>query len=630
MTRFDMTRRREYDTQHPDVQAAIYRKLVPFRRDPFAAAPGPKAAWAEQTPKWIELFFDLAWTMTFAGLNQGTAIRGADSVWSYLVYFILVWSIWAQQTIYHTHYYTDDAYHRLILVVQFLMLGFLAAFTSNFDVSIGIHPAGDQASDTADEQYVIHGFHAIGIILLISRLVLLLEYLDVYRYARKRNASELDGRSLLRMVIALTISSLFLIVALVASETSPAHPTNNIVKFVMWGAALLLEMAVYTFGAAAFPVSETARKSASPIEERLFALTIIIIGEGLNSAIDPIVGTARSIGFNFKVGAEIFSLGMIVLLTYVLYMTSYNTRAAPTQLRQRVVVAFHLPLHLFVILLLEGAKAVLSISTIYNSKDTLDKLLTDAVHHPLAENGVLRQLNLNATDLRYRVLQSANNDSTNLRNTEVELRLYAKAYETLFQTYSAIKDETAQRLEFYFSSNNADRYALVDAWIINNATHDHGLLGFSGLPRNLNDIVQEAISEQAGPSKWVVGIAGAYLLALAILMAINGLPPVRWMYAQIWTRVILGAALVFTSFVTMSTPALSSWLRNGWYLPTIFLTYALVYALDYGLTWLMSRDVRAQEKWDHSEKQESQLGLRSAHTDPADVGRTTMTNAPSY
>ncbi|KZV79804.1 hypothetical protein EXIGLDRAFT_706389 [Exidia glandulosa HHB12029] len=517
MTLFNTTRRREYDTQHPDVQAAIHRKLVPFRRDPFAAAPGPKAAWAEQTPKWIELFFDLAWTMTFAGLNQGTAIRGADSVWSYLVYFILVWSIWAQQTIYHTHYYTDDAYHRLILVVQFLMLGFLAAFTSNFDVSIGMQFSLSLPFPSASAALLIG--------LKVSILLEIKPWIQLYRYARKRNASELDGRSLLRMVIALTISSLFLIVALVASETSPAHPTNNIVKFVMWGAALLLEMAVYTFGAAAFPVSETARKSASPIEERLFALTIIIIGEGLNSAIDPIVGTARSIGFNFKVGAEIFSLGMIVLLTYVLYMTSYNTRAAPTQLRHRVVVAFHLPLHLFVILLLEGAKAVLSISTIYNSKDTLDKLLTDAVHHPLAENGVLRQLNLNATDLRYRVLQSANNDSTNLRNTEVELRLYAKAYETLFQTYSAIKDETAQRLEFYFSSNNADRYALVDAWIINNATHDHGLLGFSGLPRNLNDIVQEAISEQAGPSKWVVGIAGAYLLALAILMAINGLPP---------------------------------------------------------------------------------------------------------
>lgn len=49
--------------------------------------------------------------------------RCHQTVYSYSIFFILVWFMWAQQIIYHTRFYTDDVYHRIILVIQFMLFG---------------------------------------------------------------------------------------------------------------------------------------------------------------------------------------------------------------------------------------------------------------------------------------------------------------------------------------------------------------------------------------------------------------------------------------------------------------------------------------------------------------------------
>jgi len=45
-------------------------------------------------------------------------------------------------------------------------------------------------------------------------------------------------------------------------------------------------------------------------------------------------------------------------MIYVLYVSSYLPRPTPTSLRKRAVLELHLPLHLPIILLLEGMPAV--------------------------------------------------------------------------------------------------------------------------------------------------------------------------------------------------------------------------------------------------------------------------------
>lgn len=385
-----MKHTRTYDstTEREDAEGQIHGKLIPFRDSPFHRPGQEEERIIRATPKWIELFFDLAWTMSFAGLNQGTSIKGStESVWSYIVFFVLVWTMWAQQTIYHTRYYSDDAWNRIVLIFQFLMLGFIAAFTNEFDISLGISHGfvtGNVALEALprdpDYRYGYRGFQALAVIFFVSRLLLVIEYADVYRIAIRQ---QIQARPLRRMIAALSISAALFLASFIVAAKDARDPASNIIKFVLWGLAIVIELLAYV--ATEFPGSTGTRISVSPMEERLCALTIIIIGEGLNSSIEPIVGTTRSIGFNFASGAEIFAWGFTIFLIDVLYVSSFNTRPAPSPLRQRLVTVCHLPLQLFIILFAEGAKAVLSVVTLNNSLLAVAPLLQQCRLKPIVE-----------------------------------------------------------------------------------------------------------------------------------------------------------------------------------------------------------------------------------------------------
>ena len=61
--------------------------------------------------------------MSALGYRGHTADMCRQTVYSYSVFFILAWFMWAQQIIYHTRFYTVDVYHRVILIIQFMLFG---------------------------------------------------------------------------------------------------------------------------------------------------------------------------------------------------------------------------------------------------------------------------------------------------------------------------------------------------------------------------------------------------------------------------------------------------------------------------------------------------------------------------
>lgn len=114
-------------------------------------------------------------------------------------------------------------------------------------------------------------------------------------------------------------------------------------------------------------------------------------------------------------------------------------------------------------------------------------------------------------------------------------------------------------------------------------------------------IKHQAYNDELNPSRWVVGVGGGYLVLLAILMLVNGHPRVAWLRAQVWARFSFGVALVLVTFVTMDHNALYRWLNSGWYLPTILLTYSVVYLLDYDFAYMLRRRQGAQPLLDRSQ-----------------------------
>ncbi|EJD39321.1 hypothetical protein AURDEDRAFT_171511 [Auricularia subglabra TFB-10046 SS5] len=565
--------------------------------------------------------------MSFAGLNQGTAIKGSTSVWSYIVFFVLVWTMWAQQTIYHTRYYSDDAWNRIVLVCQFLMLGFIAAFTNDFNVSLGISHGliiGNVGPDTLprdpDDRYGYRGFQALAVIFFVSRLLLIIEYADVYRIATRQH---IHARALCRMISSLSISAILFLASFILAMAKARDPTANIIKFVLWGLAVVLELVAYLW--TEFPESMGTRISVSPIEERLCALTIIIIGEGLNSSIEPIVGTTRSIGFNFASGAEILAWGFTIFLIYVLYVSSFTTsRHAPSPLRQRLVTVCHLPLQLFIILFAEGAKAVLSVVTLNNSLLAVAPLLQQCRLKPISDQiSILRPsflrigINIESLADRFSKLTVAKVQQENY--TEVNLRLTAAAFQRILNDYYVTSDQTNTDLTNYAYSSLYPRSPLNDTYYVlyrnsQGPNRPHNLTSARDpadflpdvhLPPFLDNMIKhQAYNDELNPSRWVVGVAGGFLVFLAVLMLVKGHPRVAWLRGQVWARLGFGVALVLSTFVTMDHNALYRWLNSGWYLPTILLAYAVVYLLDYDFAYMLRRRQRAQTSLNLSQDSE--------------------------
>ncbi|KZV84898.1 hypothetical protein EXIGLDRAFT_271926 [Exidia glandulosa HHB12029] len=563
---------------------------APFRRDPFQELPAEEDAVVSSQPKWIELFYDLAWTMTFAGLNSGTAPKGPLTVGSYIVFFTLVWAMWLQQTIYHTNFYTSDAYHRAVLLMQFIMLGFIAAFTDDFDVSLGITAASNDQQAIVKETYGLRGFHALSIIFFLSRLLLVASYLDVWRRGRRIAAA--DVKHVLRYVVMLSLSAALFLVTFITTELRPRSPAVNILKLVFWGVAIAIEIGTYV--TTPLKRSVGAKKCASPMEERLSGLTIIVLGEALNSSIDPSVQAVKSIALNAKIGAQIFSFAMMVFTTYVLYVSVHSAAlAATSSLRGRLAVAFHLPLQLFIILVAEGAKAVISITALNETllwfQYQIYPFITSHRNIQTATQEVsfmFAAVGLDINALVKRIEPVLATPAGAVHDNELLIRLIAVLYQKAFSDYGY--NDAEDELNTYAFSPNSD------------APQDAIALTAGNLiaPR-LVGIKQTIVLQEQTPFSWANAIAGAYLLALVVFtLVVNGFPHTRAVKWQIGVKIACGLAFIIWAAASTKM-ALLLYVVSGWYLPTIMLVYAFQCGIDYFWSRRAARRPRNEdaEKW---------------------------------
>jgi len=127
-------------------------------------------------------------------------------------------------------------------------------------------------------------------------------------------------------------STTLFLVAYIIIEVRPASRPANIIKFVLWAMALLVEAGSYFLTPMHRAIS--ARLMTNPMNERFCTLTVLTIGEGmfrranfkfisrsqlmtagLNSAGSTIVSAARAVGYDARTGAQIFkfSLGFVYL-----------------------------------------------------------------------------------------------------------------------------------------------------------------------------------------------------------------------------------------------------------------------------------------------------------------------------
>ncbi|KAH7338473.1 hypothetical protein B0J17DRAFT_662609 [Rhizoctonia solani] len=379
----------------------------------------PPANIAHAGPTWVNLFYDLAWTASFASLTQNGQLNEPWDTVSYIAFFLVVWWLWASQTLYSVQFYTNDWVHLLFIFIQLIIFGLLAATTRGYDVTAYIlHSPGvstldpKMIDDIVDpERYKAdrvadYSLRVIAVSLAISRTLLWVQHLRVFCYARvtaHRN-NLLVPWKLYILPIGLSISNALFWAAMGMTFSSKGRtPLGAKLKFVFWGVGLLVEFLLHWLmehlpwrptssdpqkeRAGAHDVTgdpqpqpELLQSSPQPqvptltptrenqflpvpksnvnLRDRLEGITTVILGEGINGIAGTLYAIISAPGLGGPVTANIACAAIIVYFLAYLYFEGPTRRRDPKtgSTRKMFWLLLHLPFLLCIILLLLGVK----------------------------------------------------------------------------------------------------------------------------------------------------------------------------------------------------------------------------------------------------------------------------------
>ncbi|KAF8754514.1 Bacterial low temperature requirement A protein (LtrA) [Rhizoctonia solani] len=212
-------------------------------------------------PTWVNLFYDLAWTASFASLTQNGKLDGPWDMASYATFFLLVWWLWASQTLYSIHFYTNDWVHLLSTLVQLIIFGLLAATTRGYSFIAYIleSPGMDTLDPKTMEEMVdpvryqedritYYSLKVIACSVAASRTILWLQHILVYGFAyfAAREKKLTIPLKLYILPIGLVISNiLFWVSAGITCSEKGKTVLGAELKFILWLVGLIVEVALH-------------------------------------------------------------------------------------------------------------------------------------------------------------------------------------------------------------------------------------------------------------------------------------------------------------------------------------------------------------------------------------------------
>jgi len=127
----------------------------------------------------------------------------------------------------------------------------------------------------------------------------------------------------------------------------------------------------------------------------------------------------------------------------------------------------------------------------------------------------------NLTDLELKIRPvMVSDESSPTGELEASLRLTVLVFQQLFKTFGILDDALDERFSNYALAPGPQPSVLRDVWIIGNSTDIDEALSRS----EASDLIDRGPTREASPLQWAAGIAGGYLVLLAVLMVVNGMP----------------------------------------------------------------------------------------------------------
>ncbi|KAF2878210.1 hypothetical protein BDV95DRAFT_478666 [Massariosphaeria phaeospora] len=355
--------------------------------DANAAIPwitSPMETWNEESDSFsprheastLELFFDLFFVANLATFTQYHAITNRYHFWSYIAFFILIWTTWFHVVCFDVRFVSDSVFERASKLVHFCTFAGFALVGYKFN------PVAKNVQ-TATPHWI---YRLLCWALFASRLWLGLQYLVTAIFCSTHKNRHL------RLKLPLMLNAaVFLAAAVVYGSLSIgfSNVSTNLTGTIIGLYAVVLVELVGTLGISC--VWQRLSFSSTHVGERLGLLGLIIIGEGVIGTTKTITRIMGRNGVYFEGCALIFCLVLILLFIWILYFDNLP-RYKFGIVKQQFWMALHLPFHASILGVVEGSQQIaLARNIFYNA----EKLIVDTVYgcyfahldgEPLAQN----------------------------------------------------------------------------------------------------------------------------------------------------------------------------------------------------------------------------------------------------
>ncbi|CAE7226048.1 unnamed protein product [Rhizoctonia solani] len=536
--------------------------------DEFTRAKGNyDIEWGEQVPSWLNLFFDLAWTATFSSLTSNNKFREPWDSISYTAFFITAWWLWVAQVAYNVDFYTDDWFHLLFTFLQLLIFGALAATTRGYDVTNYIlHSPGSSDLEPynimtvgpdryAAEHLTKTSLRVITFVVALSRILLLVQHLRVLVYAKLSCKKTRFPRRLLIVPTSLIISAGLFVAAFMTTLSGwGLQPGGAKIKYACWGSAVLVEMVAHTIMFQLDAHKGIRLRSHGSVTGRLADITTILLGEGLNAIAGTFYAIEQAPGFSAPTGSAVVCCAIIVFFLAYLYFEG----AAPLKsVRRRAAwIMMHLPWLLSVILLLEGVKNQLLLSSYLGSVNYIvtgignaigiqDEAQLNTTMRPLLLQagisfdqeyaGLVNMVNSNLShyqNLADETTTAFINEITKVWYLKIQLSATLNTYLN-FMDNDTIPDTVYSMIRRYQNDYN---YTLEDVRT--------AMIGDTPELPHYGQIWEKLLRPSISNARYIMAMCGATLISLASLNLIQAWPRDRFHWASIFSRYATGISMM--------------------------------------------------------------------------------------
>ncbi|KZP30511.1 hypothetical protein FIBSPDRAFT_1038176 [Athelia psychrophila] len=506
---------------------------------------------------WIDLLLEISMTTAFASLTDETPVLQWEGAISYICFFTFVWWIWVAQVAYNMRFRQADWLHRVWVFFQLGVFSALSAFTSDFDITFGL--TGSDPTEALREQLMAElgndnghltaqtfrnerlprvNARGISMVLALSRLLLLAQYLVVFFHAKglKRN-SILVHIGTLAFSSTCYFGAFFVLGSSGQNDFTTPIPALEIAKLILWSLPIMVEMLSH-FVALRLP--GFVRYSTESVSARNATIFIIILGGGLDKITSGFSNFVGNIGLKVNAIPLFLATAAIFICLFALY---FSTPGSKRKLSNRRALLWFMSQGMFLgplLITLQAIAQSLQFSNLLNAVHMGEISLTPIFNH------MYDYPNVNVTVEMFpeaQIVFDRMGLSLPFAIDNANLALaYQQDYNLSTSTYILQQNMNIA----YCVLETLD--ALPDAgsllWAKANTFLSVNMTNSTYLTQaNYNDIRTGVILDRGSSELWFFPAAGASVLALVVMSIIRGTPRDKWEWAIAGVRSAFGTGI---------------------------------------------------------------------------------------